>query len=84
MHELNTKPQELQILYYTMYIRTLFTLCIQGIVNTRSSNIFAQASFSAPVFEVARSVIGLFEEGKLKGQKEIRELATQAEMYVAM
>ena len=52
------------------------TTCIQGIVNTRSSNIFAQASFSAPVFEVARSVIALFEEGKLKGQKETRELTT--------
>ena len=45
------------------------TTCIQGIVNTRSSNIFAQASFSAPV-------IALFEEGKLKGQEETRELTT--------
>jgi hypothetical protein len=45
----------------------------KGIVNTRSANIFTQAAFSAPVFTLAMSVIEMFEDGELKGQKEIRE-----------
>lgn len=44
----------------------------KGIVNTRSANIFTQAAFSAPVFTLAMSVIEMFEDGELKGQKEIR------------
>ena len=52
---------------------TLITFLFQGIVNTRSANIFTQAAFSAPVFTLAMSVIEMFEDGELKGQKEIRE-----------
>lgn len=36
---------------------------------TQCENIFTQAAFSAPVWEVALKVIELFEDGQLKAQR---------------
>ena len=46
---------------------------LQNISRTQCDNIFAQASFSPPVWEKALAVIELYEDGKLKSQKLSRK-----------
>ena len=54
-----------------MVIQSLFNShLLQGIVSTRSTNIFAQVAFSVPVFDLAMKVMTLFEDGGLKDQKK--------------
>ena len=52
---------------YRVFKQCSFVL--QNMSRTQCENIFAQASFSPPVWEKALMVIELYEDGKLKKQK---------------
>ena len=41
---------------------------VKGMSLTQCENIFTQAAFAPPVWEVTVKVIELFEDGQLKGQ----------------